>query len=215
MMQKWESILWSAGSWLNLSKCFYFVLAWNFTEQGEATPKSLHELQHIIPQCKIVDHANMTTQPICHVDCSQGERTLGSKIAAGGNTTDKITCLQTKADGLATALKCTKNYREASHEVSPSNLYTLLELHFRDNGHPEKGFNKGTVRVQNSIATQIALANEFTVRSYFWPQRIRRCWNTPSLMPQWHRHYHGDHRSPQNGMGTCFGPYLDRTYLAP
>jgi hypothetical protein len=34
--QTWERFLWTSGGLLNLAKCAYYILAWNFDTEGRA-----------------------------------------------------------------------------------------------------------------------------------------------------------------------------------
>ena len=51
--QSWDNLLSVSGGCLELSKCFYYVLAWTFTDKGEPIPMILQEIEVLSSQIRL------------------------------------------------------------------------------------------------------------------------------------------------------------------
>ena len=76
--QYWEQLLNATGGKLELPKCFYYVLRWNFDEEGEARLASRQEIPH---QITLIESQTDETCEIEQKDCSDAHKTLGNHVA--------------------------------------------------------------------------------------------------------------------------------------
>jgi ribonuclease HI len=105
--QQWESILYSSGGALELSKCFYYIIDWSFDENGHPYLKDLTPLP-----LTIINSASGLRQIIQEKATSESHRTLGVRLTPNGTWQDEINYLQNKADKIAFRIqkaKCTRN----------------------------------------------------------------------------------------------------------
>jgi hypothetical protein len=74
--QVWEKLLWATGGTLNLSKCFYYVIAWDFHKNG--TPILLNPSAMPDTHIHLTQGDNPMPQLITHTNSSDAHRTLGA-----------------------------------------------------------------------------------------------------------------------------------------
>jgi hypothetical protein len=90
LAQKWEKLLFSMGRALNLSKCFWFLLAWKW-EQGKA---KLHSATTAPGKLEMTSEGDLdTTTTIKHIQVTDSYRTSGVFISPSGSNAGAITIL--------------------------------------------------------------------------------------------------------------------------
>jgi hypothetical protein len=93
--QWWEELLYTTGGKLELTKCFYYQLIWEFDTDGDAT------LQE--PQSNIILTDSETQQqiPIDMKSCSEAHKTLGVMACPQGNNKAEFGRMQEKCRNFA------------------------------------------------------------------------------------------------------------------
>jgi hypothetical protein len=81
--QRWERLLYATGGALNLLKCFWYGINWEFTAAGAPKMKKIQEDDLPIALTAGADH--VTTHEIARIEVTKGMRTLGVRIAPDGN----------------------------------------------------------------------------------------------------------------------------------
>jgi hypothetical protein len=76
--QVWECLLFSTGGALELSKCFYYIIAWDFHKNGAPVLLSPQEMPdtHI----SVTSGANPTPIPVEQKDSNSAHTTLGVRL---------------------------------------------------------------------------------------------------------------------------------------
>ena len=99
--QTWENILFNSGGALNLSKCSWYTMYWDW-KNGRPI---LRRNDTDNPTLTLVTQGN-TTDPttIKRLPLSKASRILGVYLAPDGNFSEQLTVLKTKADGFAIKL---------------------------------------------------------------------------------------------------------------
>jgi hypothetical protein len=86
--QRWERLLYATGGALNLSKCFWYGIEWTFTPTG--APKMTHTTDNG-PPILLTSGADTDNPTIIQcISTSQGQRTLGVRLAPDGNDNDEV-----------------------------------------------------------------------------------------------------------------------------
>ena len=85
--QRWERLLHATGGALNLAKCFWYGIEWQFTPTGE--PKMVHTTAG--PPILLHSSPNLDNPAtIQRVSTATGMRTLGVRLAPDGNDHDEF-----------------------------------------------------------------------------------------------------------------------------
>ena len=100
--QLWAQLLEASGGKLELQKCFYYVLKWNFTSDGEPIPMSIAEqaAANITP-ITIKDSFQNKNIPIQQKECNSHHKTLGVYKNMLGDETYQCEILAQKSYNLA------------------------------------------------------------------------------------------------------------------
>jgi hypothetical protein len=77
--QTWERLLWTTGGLLNLLKCLFYIMAWQFDDEGHPTLKSKRD---ILSSLQLTSGANPDPQLVKQYDVSQAHRYLGDWLPA-------------------------------------------------------------------------------------------------------------------------------------
>jgi hypothetical protein len=80
--QRWERLLYATGGALNLAKCYWYGIEWTFTATGEAQMVSTTDGPTIILTAGATPDK---PEPLRRVSTSEGQRTLGVRLAPDGN----------------------------------------------------------------------------------------------------------------------------------
>ena len=95
--QTWEKLLSLSGGKLNLSKCSWFVLRWEW-ENGRP---HLREIRPDDPPLSLTQGDSTTPIPINHLTPEKSSRMLGVYLNPLGDFSDHLIVLKKKADGFA------------------------------------------------------------------------------------------------------------------
>jgi len=80
--QQWERLLFATGGALNLQKCFWYGIEWQFSPAGEPKMNKTHDDG---PQITLTSGSNPTPTIIQRIKVTKGQRTLGVRLAPDGN----------------------------------------------------------------------------------------------------------------------------------
>jgi hypothetical protein len=88
MAQWWEALLHATGGKLELDKCFYYIMHWEFDEDGNASLATPEELGG--DTISIRQSGDNEEVEITHNDCNTAHRTLGGLMInpAGTQTSE-------------------------------------------------------------------------------------------------------------------------------
>jgi hypothetical protein len=89
--QTWERLLHSTGGALELSKCFFYVMAWKFKKDGTPMLLTPNEMPDIA--IHLTTGTSATLHPIAHKSTYAAHKTLGVKPNPSADTDD---CFQTQ-----------------------------------------------------------------------------------------------------------------------
>jgi hypothetical protein len=128
--QTWERFLWTFGGLLNLVKCAYYILAWNFDAEGRASYVTEPE----IPVLRLTSGNNLDAAPVKLLNFDETHTYLGNHLATGMLVSDAYTALTKTATTFSSRLLCSdlskRDMRAAYFAVFvPSMAYTLPVSH--------------------------------------------------------------------------------------
>jgi hypothetical protein len=93
----WAGLLASCGGKLELTKCFYYLLSWQWDKYGNPTPQNMQ--QQNLPQNTInIAPEGQPPQFITQRDIIDSHKTLGAYKTINGNEIDHIQYLHNKSD---------------------------------------------------------------------------------------------------------------------
>jgi hypothetical protein len=75
--QEWEILLAATGGKLELTKCFYYILCWDFDKEGVPRHMTKQELKQEGVSISIQESGKNEKTEINHLDCSTAHQTLG------------------------------------------------------------------------------------------------------------------------------------------
>jgi hypothetical protein len=131
----WSELLKASGGELELSKCFYYLLSWEWDKKGNPKPTIISYNKDDLPN-------NQTNFSIPQREATISHKTLGTYKSILGDETDHIKYLTEKSDQIGKlALKAQFNRRQARLAYSttyvPSISYSLSAMYLS-----EKTINK-------------------------------------------------------------------------
>jgi hypothetical protein len=127
--QSWTDLLYASGGQLELSKCFYYMLAWKFTPEGDPIPLTIAELQ--LPQITIHDPVTGNTTEIVQKEVDAAHKTLGVYKTIIGHENDHLQYLQEKSDTYAVKAATARLSRRQAR-VAYSSMYMPAMLYSFD-----------------------------------------------------------------------------------
>jgi hypothetical protein len=92
--QRWERLLWSSGGLLNLQKCLFYIMAWEFDEEGRASLKTESALPNPL---QLTSGAAPDLQSVTQYDSTKAHRYLGDWISCSLQMTTALSVLQENA----------------------------------------------------------------------------------------------------------------------
>ena len=100
--QTWAKLLEASGGKLELSKCFYYVLSWKYTNEGEPIPMTIQEqAQLLYPPITIHDPETANAIHIQQKECQSYHKTLGVYKNIVGDDTYQFKELLKKSNNMA------------------------------------------------------------------------------------------------------------------
>jgi hypothetical protein len=100
--QTWERFLWTSGGLLNLVKCAYYILAWNFDAEGRVSYVPKPE----IPALRLTSGNNPDTAPVKLLNFNETHTYLGNHLATGMLMSDANTALTKTGTTFSSRLLC-------------------------------------------------------------------------------------------------------------
>jgi hypothetical protein len=76
--QTWERLLWTSGGLLNLTKCLYYAVAWEFDSEGRDKMMPAADIHHPL---KLTSGDNPSLSAIAHFNHDKAHRYLGDWLA--------------------------------------------------------------------------------------------------------------------------------------
>ena len=100
--QTWAKLLEASGGKLELSKCFYYVLSWKFTNEGCPIPMTIQEQEHLhYPKITINDPETNNEIYIQQKECQCHHKTLGVHKNILGDDSYQFAELLKKSNNMA------------------------------------------------------------------------------------------------------------------
>ena len=121
-MCAWATLLEASGGLLEISKCFYYILAWKFSDEGDALPMTLEEIKHITNPITIYDSNTKINTNITLKCVTESHRTLGAHKTMIGCEKMQQEVLQEKSDAFAAIVKSSSLSRRQAR-VAYTSLY--------------------------------------------------------------------------------------------
>jgi hypothetical protein len=134
--QCWSDLLHASGGQLELSKCFYYMLAWKFFTEGDPIPLTIDELE--LPQITIQNPSTGETIEIVQKEVDESHKTLGVYKTIIGKEKNHMSYLQETNDAYAmkaaTARLSRRQARVAYSSMlyMPAMLYSLTAMGYSD-----------------------------------------------------------------------------------
>lgn len=96
--QTWESCFWTSGGLLNLKKCLYYIMAWEFDDKGYATliPSDC------LPSIRLSSGNINQWSTIQHFDSTTSHKTLGNHMAPSLQMTSSLSALKKRVQHYST-----------------------------------------------------------------------------------------------------------------
>ena len=121
--QYWENLLSVSGGCLELSKCFYYVLAWTFTAKGDMVPLTPEEIEEVSSKVRLqefgkTDHTTIESKPP-----HEAHKTLGVWNTMIGDDSAHIKTL-VKCSANMAAIVGTSGMHPYQAEVAVRMIYT-------------------------------------------------------------------------------------------
>ena len=104
MAQTWENLLFLSGGALNLSKCSWYVMFWDW----KAGRPQTRAIQHDDAILSLRTQGSTDQIPIKRLPLTQASRILGVHLAPNGDFSQQLIVLKDKADVLASRLRSPK-----------------------------------------------------------------------------------------------------------
>ena len=102
--QTWEQLLFFSGGSLNLKKCSWYVIYWDWTK-GKPTIRTITEKD---PTLKLTTQGEEDTTVIKRLDPKTASRILGVHLSPNGDFSTQLQILRTKANNFAIRLRSPK-----------------------------------------------------------------------------------------------------------
>ena len=162
--QEWEILLAATGGKLELTKCFYYILCWDFDEEGVPRQMTKQELEQEGVSISIQESGENGKTVINHLDCNTAHRTLGLQKNPIGNQDKQLEHISEKSDDIAHAIATSSVNRTQAltswtSMYIPAVAYPLVATHFQEKDLnkienkalmsflPKIGYNRNTPRV--------------------------------------------------------------------
>jgi hypothetical protein len=102
--QKWEILLAATGGKLELLKCFYYFLCWDFDAEGAPRHITKQELEEAGVTISIQESGEKNKTIINHLDCNTTNRTLGLQKTPIGNQDKQLKQIHEKSNDISQAI---------------------------------------------------------------------------------------------------------------
>jgi hypothetical protein len=99
--QTWENLLFYSGGALNLNKCAWYIMHWDWTHGRP----HLRKRSTADPQLFLKTQGSPETQPIKRLEPNKASRILGVYVSPNGDFSEQLQVMKTKADQFAIRLR--------------------------------------------------------------------------------------------------------------
>lgn len=141
--QYWENLLSVSGGCLELSKCFYYVLAWTFTDKGDVRPMSSEEIEHLSDKIRLQELVKSDLTTIATKQPHEAHKTLGVwKTMIGDDATHISTLVKRSAN--MSAIVGTSGMHPYQAEVAVRMIYT-----------PAMGYSLPAVNISEKVLNKM------------------------------------------------------------
>ena len=112
--QWWEELLHATGGKLELQKCFFYMMYWEFDREGVAR---LTKTEEAACEVKIRDSESGSDVHIEQKDCNEAHKTLGAMETPSGNYVPEVNRLVEKAQAIAQRISTATINRHEAHTI--------------------------------------------------------------------------------------------------
>jgi hypothetical protein len=135
MSQAWEKLLFCSGGALELSKCFYYLLHWKWSD-GLPQLLTKNEILELIPPICLTSGLSLEQVAIAQKDVQEAHKTSGVFLAPSGQETAQIQYLQLLSNRIA-ALVLSSNLSKAESLLS-----------YKTSWFPSVGYSLGVTAIE-------------------------------------------------------------------
>lgn len=121
--QYWENLLSVSGGCLELSKCFYYLLAWTFTNTGDPIPMSINEIEQTTSAVRLQEFSKTTPTNIKQQAPEVAHKTLGVWKSMIDDDTVNIKHLKQRSANMASIVS-TSGLRPYQADAAVRMIYT-------------------------------------------------------------------------------------------
>jgi hypothetical protein len=100
--QTWERFLWTLGGLLNLLKCAFYIIVWQFDAEGQATYANKQK----IPNLCLTSGNNPVSESIVQLNYDKTHAYLGNQLATGIQMKDALQAPTKTASSFSARLLC-------------------------------------------------------------------------------------------------------------
>ena len=168
--QIWEQLLGNSGGCLELSKCFYYVLSWNFNSKGDAYPMRQSEIDKLTEKIQLQKLRKTTRTTIATKEPSEAHKTLGVWKSMDGNTRIQEKVLEQRSKNMSSIVATSEMYPyQADVAVrmiyAPALGYTLPGVSI-----PQKALDKIQLKAMESFVPAMGFNKNFPHAVVFGPE---------------------------------------------
>ena len=110
----WEELLHATGGKLELQKCFFYMMYWEFDREGVAR---LTKTEEAACEVKIRDSESGTDVHIEQKDCNEAHKTQGAMETPSGNYVPEANRLVEKAQAVAQRISMAMINHHEAHTI--------------------------------------------------------------------------------------------------
>lgn len=99
--QYWERLLSVSGGFLELTKCFYYILAWSFTPTGNPILYTPQKIAALSKSIQLQEFGKLTHTTIASKHANEPHKTLGVWKAMTGNDVANTPAIRTRSNNIA------------------------------------------------------------------------------------------------------------------
>ena len=168
--QEWEQFLSASGGCLELSKCFYYILAWTFDPKGDAHPMSIEEVHRITRPIHLQEYDKAHLTVIASKQPQEAHKTLGVWKSMDGNVIEQVKVLTQRSKNLANIVASSGLYPYQA-DVALRMIYTpALSYCLPSVSIPQQDLDKLQYKAIESFLPALGYNNKFPRVVVFGPK---------------------------------------------
>jgi hypothetical protein len=121
--QAWVDLLAATGGKLELSKCIYYILYWDFNAYGEPIPMNISEQRQHVDPITVFDQETKDDIVITRKEVTQSHRTLGAWKTMIGDDSDHLQVITERSNNMACKIASSRLTRHQAR-VAYFSIYT-------------------------------------------------------------------------------------------